>query len=649
MAKQSRILQEEPILPTTRIKSVKIFGSSFLKNLEIGFNPQFNVCIGGRGTGKSSLLQYISWALGKDSNPDKKDELELFIKNTLAGGSVEITIIKTGISHIIKRTEDTYQIKIGLEDWQPTSSQNVVSIIRADSFSQKELSKHEKDKTSQLTMIIENSVSSNVESIKRQMIENGNKIKEVSAAYETYISNLKSSEDLKTQIESIQEQIKAVNEQLIDVPADDQSIIKNNSLVANEKTLIKQSEDQISGLINQIGNIIKNGNFNTLQYESSNIKNSNEIKRIVDAHDAVIKEIKESLLRTIVNGTSGDLYTEKLSITGLHQEHDRDYIEATGRQVKFEQIIKQLDELRKQLGLLNDDRNRILQTLESEKGTRKNLQRLFYLRNELNFNLYNLINGAVSEIVSKSEGTLEIKLTELENIENIVAAFIHVVTGSKGQPQRTNVFFNTLKKGKHTYKQLLKLWFAIYKAKIEERQIESQIEEYGIKNSSLLETDFERISESLNSSSIIEFALELPKYDLELLYCKDSNNKIPFEDASYGQQAGSILTILLNQEFGPLIIDQPEDDLDNKVIHQITENIVAAKHKRQLIFSSHNANIAVNGDSELIMTFDHNSDKSAGEIIVSGSIDKDEIKVQVKDIMEGGVKAFDMRKLKYGY
>ena len=98
-----------------------------------------------------------------------------------------------------------------------------------------------------------------------------------------------------------------------------------------------------------------------------------------------------------------------------------------------------------------------------------------------------------------------------------------------------------------------------------------------------------------------------------------------------------------------MIIDQPEDELDNKVIHQITENIVAAKHKRQLIFSSHNANIAVNGDSEFIMTFDHNSDKSAGEIIGSGSIDKDEIKVQVKDIMEGGVKAFDMRKSKYGY
>ena len=88
-------------------------------------------------------------------------------------------------------------------------------------------------------------------------------------------------------------------------------------------------------------------------------------------------------------------------------------------------------------------------------------------------------------------------------------------------------------------------------------------------------------------------------------------------------------------------------NLDEK--RQITENIVSAKHKRQLIFSSHNANIAVNGDAELILTFDHNSDKSAGEIIGSGSIDKEEIKLQVKDIMEGGVVAFEMRKTKYDF
>ncbi len=649
LAKKSRILQEEPKLPSTRISQIKISGSSFLKDLEIEFNPQFNVCIGGRGTGKSSLLQYISWALGKDSNEEKKADLETFIKNTLGSGSVAVAIIKTGTPHIIKRSIGSYEIKIGNDDWQPTNSQNIVSIIRADSFAQKELSKHEKDKTAQLTRIIENAVNSGVESIKRQITENGNKIKEVAASYETYLSNVKSCEDLRTQIESLEEQIKSLNEQLADVPSGDQTIIKNNSLVANEKSLLKASETQIAGLTNQIANILASGNFNSLQYEEGNIKNTAEVNKYASSHDEIIKSIKAALDEAKAKATSATLIADKKSLTDLHELHDAEYIEAKGRQTKFEQTIKELEELRKRLAVLTEDRNRILETLESEKGTRKNLQKLYYQRHQLNISLYTLINSAVSEIVSKSEGSLEIELTPLENIEHIINDFLAQVTGSKGQPTRTQAFFDTLVKGEKTYKELLKFWFSIYKAQTENLKIENVIAEYGLVNSSLLETDFERINESLNTASIIDFALELPTYDLKLLYCKDPSNKIPFEDASYGQQAGSILTILLNQEFGPLIIDQPEDDLDNKVIHQITENIVAAKHKRQLIFSSHNANIAVNGDAELILTFDHNSDKSAGEIIGSGSIDKEEIKLKVKDIMEGGVKAFEMRKTKYDF
>ena len=488
-----------------------------------------------------------------------------------------------------------------------------------------------------------------MESIKRQLSENGNKIKEVAASYETYLSNVKTGEDLKTQIDSLEEQIKSLNEQLGDVPVGDQTTIKNNSLIETEKSLTKSSETQIAGLTNQISNILTNGNFNELQYDAANVKHTTEVKTFADSHNAIIQSLKDALEEAKTKATSDDLVNSKTSLDGLHTIHDEEYISAKGRQIKFEQIIQELEELRKRLTILKEDRERILETLESEKGTRKQLQKLFYQRHQLNLNLYKLIRSAVSEIAGKSEGTLEIELTALENIQDIVDSFLSQVTGSKGQPARTQAFFDTLKKGQKTYKQLLKFWFSIYKAKTEELSIEPVIEEYGLQNTTLLETDFERISYSLNTATTIDFALELPTYDLKLIYCKDPLNKIPFEDASYGQQAGSILTILLNQEFGPLIIDQPEDDLDNKVVHQISENIVAAKHKRQLIFSSHNANIAVNGDAELILTFEHNSDKSAGEIIGSGSIDKEEIKFQVKDIMEGGVVAFEMRKTKYGF
>ena len=68
-------------------------------------------------------------------------------------------------------------------------------------------------------------------------------------------------------------------------------------------------------------------------------------------------------------------------------------------------------------------------------------------------------------------------------------------------------------------------------------------------------------------------------------------------NASAGQQATAILKVLLRETTGPLVIDQPEDDLDNATIQQIAEELWRAKERRQIIFSSHNANIVVNGDA----------------------------------------------------
>ena len=72
--------------------------------------------------------------------------------------------------------------------------------------------------------------------------------------------------------------------------------------------------------------------------------------------------------------------------------------------------------------------------------------------------------------------------------------------------------------------------------------------------------------------------------------------------------------VLLNQDGPPLVIDQPEDDLDNYVIKDIVEQVWLAKTKRQLIFSSHNANLVVNGDAELVVCCDYRKagDQSGG-------------------------------------
>ena len=80
--------------------------------------------------------------------------------------------------------------------------------------------------------------------------------------------------------------------------------------------------------------------------------------------------------------------------------------------------------------------------------------------------------------------------------------------------------------------------------------------------------------------------------DFEYSTNNTMGDTIPFSDASAGQQATALLTVLLNQPGNPLIIDQPEDDIDNRAIDEIIKNIWDAKKRRQIIFTSHNANIS---------------------------------------------------------
>ena len=85
--------------------------------------------------------------------------------------------------------------------------------------------------------------------------------------------------------------------------------------------------------------------------------------------------------------------------------------------------------------------------------------------------------------------------------------------------------------------------------------------------------------------------------------------------------------------------------------HHPVSNIWDAKKKRQLIFTSHNANLVVNGDAELVICCDYkeSGSQTRGTIVTEGSIDSSEVKDQISSIMEGGEKAFRLRKDKYGF
>ena len=125
--------------------------------------------------------------------------------------------------------------------------------------------------------------------------------------------------------------------------------------------------------------------------------------------------------------------------------------------------------------------------------------------------------------------------------------------------------------------------------------------------------------------------------------------EIPVLQLSDGQRHTILLTIAMLAESNvPLVIDQPEDDLDNEFIFSsIVTTLRAIKERRQVILVTHNANIAVLGDSELLLPMYREND--CGKSKDRGSIDRDATKKRVVDILEGGFDAFERRRGMYGH
>ena len=128
---------------------------------------------------------------------------------------------------------------------------------------------------------------------------------------------------------------------------------------------------------------------------------------------------------------------------------------------------------------------------------------------------------------------------------------------------------------------------------------------------------------------------------------KEENITKPISQLSLGQQQSILLAILLQSKSNsPLLIDQPEDNLDGEFIYKTIVKILRQiKEKRQVIIVTHNANIAVLGDAELVIPLKSTNLRSY--LQNPGSIDRDNIRENCCEILEGGKQAFIDRKKIY--
>ena len=154
---------------------------------------------------------------------------------------------------------------------------------------------------------------------------------------------------------------------------------------------------------------------------------------------------------------------------------------------------------------------------------------------------------------------------------------------------------------------------------------------------------FEAALKKVTNERLDHLFLYLPDDELKVSF-KDQNNSNwrPLEHGSPGQQTAALLAFVLSQGSEPIIFDQPEDDLDNTLIYDLLVNqIRETKLRRQIVVVTHNPNIVVHGDAELVISLKVKGGQS--HIACRGGLQESRIREEICRVMEGGEEAFKTR------
>lgn len=138
-----------------------------------------------------------------------------------------------------------------------------------------------------------------------------------------------------------------------------------------------------------------------------------------------------------------------------------------------------------------------------------------------------------------------------------------------------------------------------------------------------------------------------PEDRLHTRFAGSDGNFKPLDQGSAGEKNAAVLGFLLSYGDEPIVIDQPESDLDNRLISSlVVKSLLASKKHRQLVIVTHNPNMVVNGDAELVVAMD----LPAGEVLISstGGLQEDSVREEICDVMEGGRDAFEQRYSRIG-
>lgn len=664
LARESRITQSSPHLPMAWITSIEVSNSSFMGPFVLAFNQQYNAIIGGRGTGKSTILEYLRWALCDDPEPGElpryQERRRDLIENTLKphSGSVRVTFVVNGVPHLVRRDADSGQVrlKIGADDFVESNPEEVRRLLPLQAYSQKQLS-NIAVRLEELERFLHAPIRNELNLYDEQFDEIAAKIREAYLRVQQQRQLRKDLESKSREAQSLKAQAEHLRGGLSGLDDDDREVLTSLGNYNEEQEIVSTWNREIQETKESVTDLL-NGLPTTDEANLDGLPNTDILLQLQQAHTNLFTQLGAKLTQASelldnVSREEGDSEYSSLSgcLTVLHTDFDNRYKAAKAKSSEQEEQLQELESKEQKLTLLRrelDEKQTQLDHLGSPGDEFARLRETWYskLRERAA-----LVRAQCDSLTGLSNGQIRATLRPAALLEPSREALAVAFAGANILSSKVDTLLRGIEESAdplieldETLNELERL--AIGADQPGYRPVTPQLEKAGFK-----EGELDRIAQKLNAELWVEVLL-VPVGDRPIFEFRVREDEyIAFSDASAGQQATALLWTLLSQDGPPLLIDQPEDDLDNPIIAEIVEHIWDAKQRRQLLFASHNANIVVNGDAELVVACANRitDDQSGGTINAEGAIDMYHVREVITQVMEGGEQAFLLRRDKYGF
>lgn len=609
---------------------------------EVFFNPNLTTIIGPRAAGKTVLVELIGYVANTFSR-DKKDK-EAHLLDFLGKNCPEVKVLinfQNGaeevvtLERVVKNWNDPfYAPPIDIEYWtqgeiekKAANSKQIASYIN-ERFLHSDLLVQTKKEVEVLRKEMESLRNNYSEKLQTEIEKK--KLEAERKQIEAYFSKLK-TEEYKQITGNIKEN--RAKRRMIEALVQD---------IQNQTTLLKNLAGHLrfSSTVDKDKVLELFGARDPLRKKIEEFYQLKETRldAIVTDLEATVKAIEGSSVKIALDKEDAELtkqfthYCKSNGITITKGE-----VEKRNNRIKF--IDQQVSKLENQLKKFEGDKKRHGQ-LAAELNTKLNLW-----RKENN----KLING-----FNKSFENTEISAFWNDPVSDIAAwikaQFLQSNSELKGTIEKN---FNTKSPVRENYlEDIINELVDKYKEKAREKiaSILKQGKAPELQDSGGKTETIRWFFEDENTEPIREdIIMRLNEYaETGDNYIKYGDKVLGKDSMSFGERCGALVELILLSGDHPLIIDQPEDHLDAKFVAERVVTLIRKKKlNRQVIICTHNANIVVLGDSELVTALSVNSrDKVISA--KQGSLENIKMRKIIFDVLEGGETAFKKREKKYG-